>query len=828
MIRPFLRLCCILLLLAIPATAQEPQGPDYDAWGKAAAAAEKTVGDSDVTDDQLVQLRAEMVKWRTSFTDAQGANGDAIETLKGQIAALGDPPAEGASEDPAIAQRRAELNDALAKLQAPVIAATEAASRADGVVRSIDKLQRERQADKLLRTSPTALNPLNWSDAGQMLYWMSRWIYDETHWRLSQPANFNNLRNNLPLIAALVAVSAVLMLRGSRWMMALARAAMGKFALRGSDLVTGFVSLGQVLLPVAGALLLTQALKLTTLFGPIMTQLFEMLPGVVFLSFAMWWLGNRIFPLSEADRSALGFTPDGGAEGRFHVTMLSIALILHSMLINWITPRAEDYLGGAGRIAADKAQEIAAHAEAALSVTQTLLILFGGVALFRLGQLIRRQLRKLQSETDDALFRHNLMRWVANAVIVMGVLGSILALVGYVAAANALVWPTVLTLALIALMAVLQNYFAEFYFVLTRNDDHRSEALVPVLIGFALTLCAVPLAALIWGMRPEQLADMWLQFLTGFQVGGVKISPGIFLTFVVIFAIGYTITRLLQGALRSTILPKTTLDLGGQNAIVAGAGYVGIFLAALLAISIAGINLSSLAIVAGALSVGVGFGLQTIVQNFVSGIILLVERPISEGDWIEVGGQQGIVKAISVRATRIETFDRSEVVIPNASLIAGSVTNMTRTNKNGRVIIKVGVAYGTDTRRVVELLKEIGEGHPLVMMAPGPVVLFTDMGADSLNFELRVILADVNFGGSVRTELNHQILERFAKEGIEIPFAQRDVWLRNPETLATALRAPQPEAAPAEADVQPEPAAAPAPVMMSDNDGEEEEDKERR
>jgi len=826
----------LLLCLATPLAAQS-EGPDYKAWDGAAAEVQKIVDGGTVNDEKLSDLRAEMVKWRAEFNDAQSANADQIATVKDQIAALGAAPAEGTTEDPTIAKRRTELNDTLAKLQAPGLSATEAASRADGIIRNIDKLVRERQADKLLRLSPSPANPVNWGAGLSLFRWMGAWIYDETHWRFTRPINWETLRNNAPLIAGLVLVAGVMLLRGPRWMGRLANWLLVKTQMRGRGLVSGIVTLGQVIVPFGGALLLTVAAQSTGFFGPILTALFTLLPGALLIVLIAGWLGGRVFARQGAVHGIFSLPEEQRGEARVHAVTLGFAVALQFLLTDWIVPRAQDYLGGAGNIGADKAAAVAERADAAYAVLSAPLLIFAGLTLFRLGQLLRRHAVARTEADADTAFRFKLLYWLATAAIVISFIAPVLALIGYVMAADALMWPTISTLGVLALVTILQRFVSEFYEVVTRREGGAGEALVPVIAGFLLVLAALPILALIWGARPEDLAELWTRFRAGVSLGDVRISPAVFMTFAVVFAIGYSATRLLQGALKSTILPKTSIDKGGQNAIISGIGYVGIFLAAVVAISAAGIDLSSLAIVAGALSVGIGFGLQNIVQNFVSGIILLIERPISEGDWIEVGGQQGTVKAISVRSTIIETFDRTDVIVPNGDLVAGQVTNWTRGNKTGRIVVPVGVAYGTDTRRVADILTEIGQAQPLVMMSPAPFVVFAGFGADSLDFELRAYLSDINFGVRVKSEINHQIAERFTAEGIEIPFAQRDIWLRNPEVLraATAVAEPTggapaaepPESAPSREAAslgKPLPGEASEAVQMSDNDGAEDGD----
>ena len=282
-----------------------------------------------------------------------------------------------------------------------------------------------------------------------------------------------------------------------------------------------------------------------------------------------------------------------------------------------------------------------------------------------------------------------------------------------------------------------------------------------------------------WGLDSENLLTSVIGLLSSFSIGAITIAPLSIIGSIALFSLGLIITRSIQNWTEHTFLPGTSLDPGLKNSIKTALGYVGFILAVVLAFSYIGLNLSSIAIVAGALSVGIGFGLQSIVNNFVSGLILLAERPIKTGDWIVVGNDEGYVKKINVRSTEIQTFDRSTVIVPNSELISSSVQNWMHTNKMGRIKIPVGVSYDADPDEVRDILFEVAKNHPSILENPAPIVYFVGFGDNSLDFQLRAYLGNIDSGMSVKSALRFDIIRRFRAANIEIPYPQRDIHIRS-------------------------------------------------
>ncbi|MQV99300.1 mechanosensitive ion channel [Sinorhizobium medicae] len=283
----------------------------------------------------------------------------------------------------------------------------------------------------------------------------------------------------------------------------------------------------------------------------------------------------------------------------------------------------------------------------------------------------------------------------------------------------------------------------------------------------------IPLILLQWGFKTADIESWTYRVLTEIRVGTITISLVGILAGILLFALGFLVTRWVQRWIDRNVMARSRVDAGVRNSIRTGIGYMGVGVAGLIGLSAAGIDLSSLALVAGALSLGVGFGLQNIVSNFVSGLILLVERPFKVGDWIVSGTTEGFVRRISVRATEIETFQHQSIMMPNSLLINASVGNWTHRNKLGRSEIAVTVTYDSDPRRIIELLHDIAAAHPMVLKNPAPNVGFTAFGDDRMTFELRIYVADVLTAGGVRNDLRVSIYERFRDEGIGAPFPMK-------------------------------------------------------
>ena len=316
----------------------------------------------------------------------------------------------------------------------------------------------------------------------------------------------------------------------------------------------------------------------------------------------------------------------------------------------------------------------------------------------------------------------------------------------------------------------------------SKSDDRKIlvNFWVKMCIDFALILFSIPVFLFLIGFDWLEVDHSLLILLSGFTIGAITISLKNIFTGIFIFVLIIILTKILTSFLSKKFKEIDNVSSGVNNTIVTMISYLGVLLAFLAALPIIGLSFSKLSIIVGALSVGIGFGLKNIVNDFVSGLILLFERPIKIGDMVEVQSGAGYVEKIQARATTIRTFDMATIIVPNSELISLSFLNWFYKGKQGRFVISIGVDYNADPNLVQKLLLQCAKEHKSVLKNPKPQVFWTEFGDSSLNFKLKAFVGDYDDSFQTSSEIHFTIFEKFKEAGINIPFPQRDLNIKNP------------------------------------------------
>lgn len=781
---------CLSVFCVAAALAQE-QKPIADrilSWDATAAGAESLLeSQRPVHPNALERLRASLIEQRAEAQEAQKQLEAQLTPLRSQLTALGDPPDPDATEAPDVAERRDRLVKQIAEGEGRLKEVGLALTRASTLQQQLAQRQRKQFTETLLTRGPGPLDQSAWS----MLWGDAPSMLNDGYWLVTAMVQRYDAQGSHALITFAFAISALLALFGRPRARRAARrlgqaaAATSSFALRVVYAVLEFV-LRASPLPLA-VLFLALVISEVGEPSPFESLLLLRLVETVAIVAVVAALSGMAFRAEPPERRVISLEPPCDRLAPFALTAFAAAVALDRLAL--------DLLESAG--AATGTLTIVNAAFSALAAAALLLFANRFRPLKQRepeeqaqGQLALDALQDPDDAADDIDWRTSAVSGLRALLFVAAVVLLSAALLGYYALSR-------FAMNGVALSALLLGVGALAYAAITRSltpappasaqDAERDEAaalpgpkaqgagLIKLLVAFALALAAAPLLGLIWGASRADVLSISASLVEGVRVGDSVFSlTDVFLAILVLLA-GFWATRMLQRVLSVSVLPNTSLAMGARTAISAGVGYIGFILTSLIAVAAAGFDLSNIAIIAGALSVGIGFGLQNVVNNFVSGLILLIERPIQPGDWIEVGGHSGNVKRINVRSTEIVTFDRSSVIVPNSELISASVVNWTHKSLVGRVIVRVGVSYDSDPDQLVAILTEIADNDPLILKTPPPKVFFVDFGASSLDFDLHCYLRDVTSRLSVGSQLRFEILKRLREAGMEIPFPQRVV-----------------------------------------------------
>jgi len=733
-----------------------------DAFAAKVDAIEKEIRAGDEDEERLVQARTELEALNKELAKGGQAFPNRLNEINSRIEQLGSPPGEGQPAEPEIvSDERRELTGKKAEINVVLGTAKDLSARIDGLVNEIATKRRHLFTNMLTRRYQLS-EAFNSEVAGATQRELRAFYEGVSSWfRSAVELKFPSM-----LTATLLALLAAILLQfgGKRLFRRVLDRDPGIEAPPYLSRLS--VAFWSTLLPsVAIGVFLNAAIGLYSYFDLLRGHIAIYLNGFSVIILVSFFVNRLSHAVLSPDRPAWRLLPIEPRPARMLIWLLTaMALVVG---LDFMMTVVSDTLSSPLSVTVLKSL-------VAAIIVGVLLILIGSVKPFA-------------GESGEPRGWPVLLRFL---FYFLGAVTIASALLGYVSFAQFVSRQIVITGAMLATAYIgflssraiaAEDSFADTSVGrrLKERYDMDDGALdqfglaISFLINILILVVLLPLVLFQWGFRSGDIAN-WLDRLgAGFQIGGFSFSPLAILTGLVVFGLGYFLTRRFQGWFDGSVMARGKVDAGVRNSIRTVIGYAGLALAALIAISAAGFDLTSLALVAGGLSLGIGFGLQNVVSNFVSGLILLAERPFKAGDWIVAGAVSGTVKKISVRATEIETFQRQTVILPNSELINSAVGNWTHKNKVGRIDIKVNVAYDSDAKRAYEIMLDIARRHPLVLKNPEPFVLLANFGPAALEFEIRAFLADIVNSSSIQNDIRFAVIDAFAREDIIIPSTAR-------------------------------------------------------
>ena len=744
----------------------------------------------------LIELR-ERVRNIRQYEDA------AVEPLRMQLLETRDDLSrltvveEGAPEAPEISQRRNELQGAISQLEADIVQADINIVEANRLLVDIAELRRQAFYSRILERDkvpfrPSALKAVAGSFETDSQTFAERFTGWSTE--LKAKGQFGNA-----ILGLLLSVGFAIFMLGpvpqrlDRWLMTWIRrqepTASRRVAAAGLRVIT------RVLPVFVGSIVVFQVAKAFGLVTPETSKLIGSALLACATLFVVWDVATAVLAPKAPKWRLIPLTSDRASAVRFILMAIVVVFSTDAVLRRW-----GEWLGSSREV---------------LTLTSAVVSVVGAVLLFILA---RPQLWKLETEGRETYSSETLIfwKWGRNLAGLFAILIVFATATGYVSLARfgstRLYFLSFLFTGAWFARALLFELAALIAGAMARSDkpggiktaaqgDEPGGMMLfwsRLLIDVIVLGLLLPLVFLVLGVEQSDLRNWLFDALFGFQIGGFTISiANILIALGVLIGI-LLFTRVIQRITDKRIFEPARMDAGLRNTLRTLIGYFGLIFAIGAAFSVMGFPWANLAIVAGALSLGIGFGLQSIVNNFVSGLILLFERPIKVGDWIETAAGEGIVKRISVRSTEIETFDWASVIVPNSELVTAPVTNWTHKNKYTRILVPVGVSYNADPETVAEILMACAKASPRALSYPLPVVFFSGYGDSSLDFEVRVFINNIDDRIPVQNDLRFAIFTALKEAGIDIPFPQRDLHVRTlmPGTTFTA----KPDAADADPD----------------------------